>query len=311
MNIKRLLKECRQYLRLLENYHPPEEVRIARVKEFLQKVVAFEYTQIKSFEASQQDVFSTLCRDIVRQSTTFLSTPKPSINDAKNLLYLILEMEHYVEETTHQVWVIGRKVSFLEKLNIRRIFKKVLHSAYDPKSKRPVRGTKIMVKIAGSLATGASDWKAIEGNVPKPSDYSLPREYRKATQSFYRELDPELAVPQKLKAKMSDVDILIVNEIIFISIDPFFAETTWSFRLGEKYQTGTGNSPIIQALFEKLIGAKIGGIRSRWVNFMVLRDERGYATYMRQRQREVAKLSAKIGRKISVQDVLILDEPVL
>jgi len=73
-----------------------------------------------------------------------------------------------------------------------------------------VRGTRIKIVVIGSLARGFSDYKYVAG-FPKPTDYELPRTYRKA-------INAEIGVQADLKSKFSDLDLVIVNSIIYDSI---------------------------------------------------------------------------------------------
>lgn len=302
-----LIRKCKEHLRILDNYYIPEKERLEKVQGFLEQVIGFEYRQIKILDSELESVFDVLCKDIVRQSSDFISSGTKNLGDAKNLLYLILSIESYLSGIEKLPWKIGRKLSFLEKIRIRRIFRKKLHRA--AAQLRPVRGTRARIELTGSLARGYSDWKLINGgDIPKPSDYNIPREFRKASKSVYRKLDEQLNLPRQLKPLMSDVDFLIMNEVIFDSINPNYSYKGWSFKLGEKYQTGVGASIIMEKLHQSLINAKIGGIKGRWVNYVVIRDEAGYRRYQEERLRQVQELEQKTGKKIEITDVLILDE---
>ena len=302
MDIRNLIRLTREHLRILENYYIPQEERVSKVQQFLDTVIEFEYGQEIELEREHEEVFFTLCEDIVRQAQDFQGVVRPTLSEAKRLLRLILSIERYLSDIERLPWILGRKVTGREKRNIRNIFRRVLHLAYDPNSRRAVRGTKVVVKITGSLATGASDWKLVNGgNVPKPVDADLPRELKKA-------IDSQLQLPQELKPLMSDVDILIVNEVIYGSILRDFARTSWSYKLGEKYPTGVGASEIIKQIHQKLLGTSIAGIRGRWANFIVLKDLSGYLKYMENRRIQITKIEKKVGKEIMIRDVLILDE---
>lgn len=305
-----IIKEAKQYLRLLDNYYINEDIKKERIVGFFQEVIKYEFQHIKILDASLQSIFDKLCQDIIRIATIFINSKEKDLNEARNLLMLIVSVENYLSDIEKLPWQIGRKISFFEKLKIRSIFRKKLHDGYDEKTKRSVRGTRVFVKLTGSLAKGYSDWKLINGGkIPKPTDYNIPREYRKS-KSIYSKLDEDLNIPQKLKPLMSDVDILVINEVIFDSLNMIFAHKDWSFRLGEKYMQGVGDSPILGKIHQALLGIKIGGIRNRWINYIILRDEEGYAKYTASRNEAVQALENKIGKKVAVEDVLILDETI-
>lgn len=309
MNIENLLEECREKIRLLDNYYAPNDRRVELVCAFLQKVIAFEFDQIEILRAEEESLFTLLCQDLIQQCRHFLDMPNKNVLDAKILLLLILSTEQYIFDIEKLPWKIGRKVSFFEKIAIRSVFRKVLHSAYDPKAKRPVRGTRILVKISGSLAIGTSDWKLINaGKIPKPSDYDIPKEYRRKSASLYAKIDEQLLIPAQLKPYMSDVDIFIMNDVIFDSCSPDLKHTPWSFKLGEKYKTGVGGSPILEKIHQALLMVSIGGAKGRWINFVLVRDPKGYENYMINRTREVERVAKKIRKKIQIQDADILDE---
>jgi len=315
MDAKMLIKRAKQQIKILENYYIPRKTKVGSVYAFLEKIIEFEYEHIEILDSTLQSVFDVLCKDLVRQAENLAKTIQASnyedvdLDEAKNLLFLVIGVENYLSAIARLPWEIGRKVSFREKMNIRSIFRKKLHSLYDPLRKIPVRGTKVKVIITGSLAAGASDWKMIAGGfIPKPSDYGLPKEYRKATKSIYRKLDEDLNVPVKLKPKMADVDILIMSEVIYYSLDPVFKQKTWLYKLGEKYQTGVGASPILDKLHQGLLNTKIGGISGRWVNYVVIKDEESYERYMQSRRNFIKGLEKQIGKKIKIRDAMILDE---
>jgi hypothetical protein len=308
MDIKGLIKRCKEHMRILDNYYIPEEERLKNLYIFLEEVIAFEYQQIEILDNSLQSVFDVLCKDLIRQSKLFINSRSQNIEDGKKLLTLIISVESYLADIDKKPWILGRKLSWGEKSNIKRIFLRKLHDSYDAKNNRSVRGTKVTVILSGSLAKGSSDWKLINGGaIPKPSDYDIPREYRKPN-SIYKKLDQELNVPYALKPKMSDVDILIISEVIFDSIDKAYSENGWSFRLGEKYPTGVGASDILTKIHQSLNNTKIGGIKGRWVNYAVLRDKDDYNYYLEQRLKAINKLEVRIGKKIKIQDILILDQ---
>lgn len=301
-----LVAKAKEHLRILENYMIPENIKINKFESFLNVVISFQYEQIKILEARSESIFNLLCNDMIRQAVLFLNDEEKDIREAKNLLNIIISIEDYILEIDKIPWSLGKKISFLERIKIKSIIKKKLHSAYDEKTGRSVRGTKILVKLTGSLARGYSDWKLINGgNIPRPADYNIPKEYRKS--QVLKKLDSELNVPLELKAKMSDVDLLIMNEVIFDSINKDYAFKPWSFKLGEKYQTGTGGSNILEKLHQSLVNIKIGGIRNRWVNYVVVRDEEGYKQYMSERFKQIKEVENRCGKEIVVNDVLIFE----
>ncbi|MBW3004536.1 hypothetical protein KY310_01780 [Candidatus Woesearchaeota archaeon] len=310
MDIDELLEKCRENLRLIDNYYIPEKVKFAKLNAFLKEVIKFNYSQIKILDASLQSVFDVICKDLIKQCRVFIQNPDKNVIDARNLLNLILSIETYLKDISRLPWKLGRKVSFFEKIRIKRILRRKLHSAYDPKNKRPVRGTHVKIVLTGSLARGYSDWKLINGgNIPAPTDYSIPAEYLTRSKTVYKQLDEKLLLPLELKKQMSDVDILIQNEVIFDSLSKEYMFKVWgSFKLGEPYPTGLGGSPILKQLHQALQGIKIGGIRGRWVNFIVVRDEKGYNRYMADRMAEIAKVEEKSGKEIDATDVVLLDE---
>jgi hypothetical protein len=309
MYIDGVLKKCRSLLRLFDNYYVEGDTKMLRACQFFHDVIVFEFKQIEVLRAEEESIFIVLCEDIIRQCRQFLAKSGKTLEDARTLILIILSVEHYLYDIERLPWKIGQKLSWSEKHNIKRALRVKLHSAYDSKTNQPVRGTRAIVRLCGSLATGHSDWKLINGGeIPKPSDYNLPRQYRKASHSIYRKLDEDLALPAKLKPLMSDVDILIMNKVIFDSCDRHYLYTSWSYRLGEKYQTGLAGSKILGKIHQTLLHVKIAGIRGRWINYIVLCDEHGLTNYMRSRSEEIQRTEKKLGKKIKIQDVEILNE---
>ncbi|MEM4263543.1 MAG: hypothetical protein QW666_01445 [Candidatus Woesearchaeota archaeon] len=310
-DVKEVIKKCKENLKIIDNYYIPYKAKIETVKNFFKEVIAFEFQHIKILDAKQESVFTILYNNIIFQCKRFIETENPEVLDAKSLLLLIMDVENYIEGIEKLKWKAGRKISRAEIVNLRGIFRRKLHTLYDEKKKRPVRGTRVRVEVVGSISKGFSDWKLINGgDIPrpdfKPSDYDLV--HKMLSEETLQKLDKDLNLPWELKPLMSDVDILIMNEVIFDSIDPYYKKTEWSFKLGEKYPTGAGGSRIIEKLHQSLLYAKIGGIASRWVNYIILRDEKGYANYMASRKKIIEMAEKKAGKKIELRDVLILDE---
>ena len=313
MGIENLIKRNKKLLRLLDNYFVSNDKKILEVDLFLDQIINFQYGQIKIFNSRDESIFNSLCEDIIKQSNNLKLRIKKEksfeiISKAKNLLKLFLTINRYIKEINDSPWILGKKVNRHEMSNIRGIFRRKLHSAYNNKNKELVRGTKVKILLTGSLTRGYSDWRLINGgDIPKPVDYGLPREYRKK-KSVYKRLDEDLIIPDSLKSKMSDVDILIINEVIYNSIDQNYSYNGWSFRLGEKYPVGVGGSNIITSLHQSLNGTKIGGIRGRWVNYVILKDKKQYGKYLSNRKAEIKKAELKINKKIKIKDIKILDE---
>lgn len=310
-DIQELIKECKENIKIIDNYYVPYEIRLEKTKSFFKEVAAFELQHIKILDAKQESVFAILCQDIISKCSMIIETEKPEIIDAKNTLLLILDIENYIEGIEKLPWIAGRKITGAEVRNLRGIFRRELHSLCDEKKKRPVRGTRVRVEIVGSLTKGFSDWKLINGgSIPrpefKPSDYESV--HRVTSGETLQKLDKDLNLPWELKPLMSDVDILVMNEVIFDSVDPFYKKTEWSFKLGEKYPTGAGGSRILEKLHQALLYAKIGGISSRWVNYIVLRDEKGYANYVANRKKAIDTAEKKAGKKIQLKDIRVIDE---
>ncbi len=292
--------------RLLDNYFVPEDIRAKRVNEFLtSQALPFVSQQHTTLDEKKQSIFNLLCDDIKVQATNFLNTSGERVEvvliKAKELMNLIINIENYLLAIQRLPWVLGRKVSLLEKARIKGIFLRELRDMHDEQTKRAMRGTYVMVELTGSLVRGVSDYKFIENSqgerIPKPSDYGLPRRYRK--------LDEELILAQELKAKMSDVDILIVNEVLFDSINPMLGDG-WSFLFGEKY-----NRPLplmLQRLHQALETTKIGGIRGRWVNYVILRDIMGYHHYKQLHEELLHKIQLETQTVVVCTDTIILDQ---
>jgi len=310
-DIKELIKECKENIKIIDNYYVPYDVKIEKAKIFFKEAAAFEFQHIKILDAKQESVFTIMYDNIIFQCKLFIETEKPEVLDAKSLLLLIMDVENYIEGIEKLKWKTGRKISGAEIRNLRGIFRRELHELYDDKKKRPVRGTRVRVEIVGSISKGFSDWKLINGgSIPrpefKPSDYDLV--HKMLSEETLQKLDKDLNLPWELKPLMSDVDVLVMNEVIFDSVDPTYKKTEWSFKLGEKYPTGAGGSRVLEKLHQALLYAKIGGISSRWVNYIVLRDEKGYANYVANRKKVIEMAEKKAGRKIELRDVLIIDE---
>ena len=191
LHIEDILRIARKHLRLLDNYYVPNDVKIKKVKEFLNLVIQFEYGQILELEQKGESVFIILCEDIIRQSEDFITYANVrDIKDAKNLLNIIISIEDYLGVINDLPWLIGRKISGREKRNIKSKLRKVLHNLKGEDGK-PVRGTRVFVELCGSLARGYSDWKLINGgNIPKPTDYNLPKEYRLRSKSILKKMNP-------------------------------------------------------------------------------------------------------------------------
>jgi hypothetical protein len=308
MEAEDFIKRCKKCLRIIDNYHIPEDVKLKRVEEFFRQAIHFEHDQVEILDKAKQPVFDLLCNDMIRQCNEFLQSPAKNIDDAKNIMNIMLTVEEYVSDVQKVPWQLGRKVSRIEKMIIRWKFRKALRESYDEKNKRTVRKTRAKIVLTGSLARGRSDWKTITGEIPKPTDYGLPKEYRTASKTILRQIDTELNLQQELKPLMSDVDILIVNEVLYDSIHQSYSSNGWSFKLGEKYPTGVGASNILAKIHQKLENTKIGGIKGRWVNYIVVRDDKSYNRYIQERNSEVEKLRQKTGKDVDVTDVEILDE---
>ena len=134
----------------------------------------------------------------------------------------------------------------------------------------------------------------------------MPKEYRLRSKTILKKIDAELNVPRDLKPYMSDVDFVIVNEKIFNSIPRQHRFKDWSIKIGEKYSVPV--SPILSKIHQKLINTKIGGIRNRWINYILLKDEDGYRRYKESREKILKEVERKIGREFIINDILILDE---
>jgi len=220
LHIEDLLRIARKQHRLLENYYVPNEVKIEKIKEFFNLVIQFEYEQIVELEQKGESIFIVLCEDIIRQAKIFLKDPnKQNLGEAKNLLNIFISIEDYLSFINELPWIIGRKLSGIERRNIKSKLRRVLQNLKD-ESGKPIRGTRVKIELCGSLARGYSDWKLINGGkIPKPTDFKLPKEYRLRSKTILKKIDAELNVPRDLKPYMSDVDFVIVNEKIFNSND--------------------------------------------------------------------------------------------
>ncbi len=303
-DIKAFSKRGKQMSRLLDNYFVPENTRLSAFKEFLKNdVLPFVNQQNKTIIAEKEDEFGILCSGIRDDAIAFLAAKQPDgvmIENAKALLLLILNTESYLIAVERVPWSVGRKVSFLEKRRIRAVFRRKLHSLVA--NGRPVRGTRVYVELCGSLTRGASDYKFLmntdSSSIPKPSDWGIPKQYRK--------LDDALNVPFDLKSKMSDVDILIMNDVIFDSVNPSFSFNGWSFKLGEKYKCPLG--PILESIHQALENTKIGGIKGRWVNYIIVRDAAGLAQYKENHETLMDTISQATTKTVVCMHTLILDE---
>ncbi|MFA5176188.1 MAG: hypothetical protein WC413_02935 [Candidatus Nanoarchaeia archaeon] len=324
MDINSLIKECKEKLRIIDNYlieNPPKDttkdkeiiktqIRLDIVITFFKKVEEFEFEQIEILDSenSPKSALYNLHASIFNEVSNFIASKNTDLDKARKILVLILDLESYFKKIKNKPWDLGKKISLFEQIKLRRIFRKKLHEA-EPINGKVIRGTRVRVLISGSLARGYSDWKSIGNeNVLKPTDYGLPREYRKDTKMIYSKIDTELNVHEKLKYLMSDVDILIISEVIFDSIDLSKSTDGWSFRLGEKYDIGLGGSKILGRLLQVLKTVKIGDIKGRCINFYVLRDEEGYNKYLLERQTQINKKGMQIGKKINITDITIIDE---
>lgn len=305
--IQDFIVRAKQARRLLDNYSVPHETKMEKISAFLQdQAIPFLSQEHKVLDKIKEHEFGLLADDIVVQAALFLQVKsRNTFDDAVQLIDLIISVEEYILAVEKVPWKIGKKVSWLEKRRIQNIFRTELRNLYDPGTRRAVRGTKVRVVLAGSLAYGASDYKFIynadTGSLPKPSDYKLPRRY-------WAIIDPELNVAQELKEKMSDVDILIMNEVIFDSMDPTIRTTTYSYKMGEKYNIPL--TPLLRRIHQALENTKIGGIRGRWVNYVIVRDEAGYEKYMDNRENVIHHLEEITEKVIICHDVIIVDEVV-
>jgi len=314
MDVDKLLDECKKHIRIVDNYNIPEKEKIAKIKRFLFYVINFEFEHIKILDDTLQSVFDVLCSDIIRQSRMYIKSETMDSIDGRNLLNIIRSMESYLKDVSKMTWEVGKKISTFEQFKLRHIFRKTFHSEYDLKTNRPVRGTRARVELTGSLVTGYSNWKVAEQlNVPKPSDYGIVGDLPPETKDVIAKVDKDLDVPYELKKHFSDVDILIQNEVVFDSINPRHCHVTkwpdrWSYKLGEKYTTGTGESNIMAKLHQKLITVKIAGIRGRLVNYIIIRDDKSYGYLMKDRHKLIDKSEQKLTRRIKVEDVPLLDE---
>lgn len=306
--IQDFIVRVKQIRRLLDNYSVPLETKMERAAEFLQKeAIPFMSEEHKVLDKEKEHEFGLLADDIVVQAVSFLqSKNRNTLDDAIQLIILIISVEEYILAVEKVPWKIGKKVSWLEKKRIQNIFRTELRNLYDPGTRKAVRGTNVKIILSGSLARGASDYKFIYNSggmdaLPKPSDYKLPRRY-------WAIIDPELNVAQEIKEKMSDVDILIMNEIIFDSMDPTIRMTEYSYKVGEKYNVPL--TPLLRRIHQALESTKIGGIRGRWVNYVIVRNEAGYERYMASREKTIHGIEEVTGKVVVCHDVVILDEVV-
>lgn len=302
--IQEFISSAKIMRRLLDNYSVPLDVKTQRTKDFLNSTIKFLNTEHISLKNEKKDEFALLVDDVLTQAASFIQySGKTALDDAIRLLDLIISVEDYLLAVEKVPWKIGRKVSWLEKKRIQSIFRKELKDLYNPQTRRAVRGTRVRVILSGSLAYGVSDYKFIyntdTGALPKPSDYKLPRKY-------WSIIDSELNVAIELKEKMSDVDILIINEVIYDSMNPSTLQTVYSYKVGEKYRVPLG--PMLSRIHQSLESTKIGGIRGRWVNYVILRDEVGYDRYLRSREGLIHRIEQTTGNVIVIHDVVILDE---
>jgi len=311
--IERFIARAKQVRRLLDNYNVPNKDRIDRVRTFLEKdVLYFMQDEHNALDTQLQSEFTLLCDDIVNRSIAFLQYHRKDIpesmrdpreiDDAIYLLNLIIFVEEYLLAIQRLPWQVGRKISWLEKARLRRIFRVILRDLYDPNTRRAVRGTPVIVELTGSLARGESNYKFIENTdltrFPKPSDYGIPPKFEK--------IDNELKVAQELKHLLSDVDILIMNEVIFDSLPQDLSHRPWSFKVGEKYGVPIG--PMLGKIHQALMNTKIGGIRARQVNYVVVRDKNGYNNYKAARQNLFDGIQQRTGTAVICKDFIILDE---
>lgn len=303
------LNNAKQMARLLEDYFVPERVRVEKFQQFLKdQVLPFVTRQHEVLVEERKDEFADLCDDIARQSGEMLKQkPSPEqLFKSQELIALVLEIEEYLLAIERLPWRLGRRVSWIERARIRRIFRTVLRDL--TLGRRAVRGTRIIVELCGSLARGESDWKFIENAgeiIPKPADYNL-KILQARFRGRYRKLDAALRVPAALKPYMSDVDILVMNEVLYDSIPAWASENGWSFKVGEKYKKPLG--PLLEKVHQRLLNTPIGGIRGRWVNYVVVRDLEGYERFKSEHEALINRIRTELGAVVVCTDTVILDE---
>lgn len=286
------LARVKSTIRLIDDTYIPLASKMHMLENTLRSVTAMGATELHSLALRDEQSLSLLCEDITAKSGAFLKSPS-SIESGRELCILILSLSSFFYDYERKPWELGRSVTRHEKSAIRSAIRKVLHN-------NGIRGERCRVEIRGSLARGYSDYKHI-GEIPKPTDYDLPREYRKV-------LDAELGVHQKLKPKLSDVDIFIMNNSIYNSIAPTLRRT-W-VTLGEKYPQGLGGSLPLKYIHEKLSRLRIGGIRGRWPNFRVCANPAAYSLEMQERKRVLAAITQTLEHDIVMHDILVMDEAI-
>lgn len=247
--IRGLIRDTIRLIKLLDNYSIPEQVRIKKSCDIFKRAMKINYKVFAVLHKGYAGIFDNLIEDIVKKCKIFCTNKHRTIEGARSLASLILSNERYLFDVANTKWELGAKISKLEKFKLKRLFKKEFHKMGE------VRGTQFIVMVCGSLARGYSDYKFLHKFVPKPSDYNLPREYRK-------DLDRRLSIHEKLKPKFSDVDIFIMNKVLFECVHPDMVELTrgYIYKLGEKYGSGLGGCRLLKNLHVHLETTNLGGV---------------------------------------------------
>ncbi|MBI4148457.1 hypothetical protein HY490_04155 [Candidatus Woesearchaeota archaeon] len=295
--ISELMLRTKAVIRIIDNANIPYEKKMRLCQEFLKEVITVDFYMIPVLKAGYYAVFVTLTQDIIRKCQKFLADTNPNILTARELCLLILSISDYLFDVLKQSWFVGRKLSWHEKFKIRGILRKTFHDV-------GIRTRPVTVILSGSLARGFSDYKWVQ-NIPKPSDYDLPKDYREV-------IDREITLQLDQKKVMSDIDIVITSEDVYNSIKPPTPTTEiGSYRLGEKYPEGLGGSKILETIWQRLSGSVVGGVRGRWVNFAIFKDDPMYAKFLANRKVLLEKLERKVGRNIGMIDVVLLDHEII
>ncbi len=309
MNEKELIKRCEELLRLLHYESAPQEAVFRKITDFFKDVISFEFEKMEVLDKKQEPEFKGLCQAIIQKCQQFIQSQTTNLDHAEDILHIVLELESYISNVEHLPWVIGKKISAFEKWNLRSALRTLFHNLYDAAQGRPIRGTHVLVVLAGSLARGYSDYKQIpKTKKPKPSDYDIPKNFLRQEKSLFGHLNRNLIVPTYVKSHLSDVDLLIVNEVLFNSINENLRKNSWMYLLGAKYDRGMGGSLLLDKIYQRISTMKIGGLRGRFINFVILKDEHGYHNYLARRQELLDGLIRRTQREVKINDAIILNQ---